>query len=62
MPFDNQGVLARLDVLGDQDSYLDFMVSDLLVGSCVNVKAVEAGLGCCFERRHIVFSFEDVED
>jgi hypothetical protein len=55
MKLSNQRMFARLKTLRHEDSDLDLMISDLLVGSAVHMEAVEAGSRrSVVERRHCV--------
>jgi hypothetical protein len=51
---DHQWMLTRLEIHGDQDADFDLMFTYLLVGSPVDMEAVEAGGSCSIVKwRHI---------
>ena len=54
VPFDDQGMLPGLAVLGDQDAYFDLVVPDFLVPCRVDVEGVEAIFlsGSAWDRGH----------
>jgi hypothetical protein len=54
MVLDDDGMLARLQVLWDEDSDIDIVVPNLFEGSAQDAEGVEAGFGCSVVvRRHV---------